>query len=329
MALTYTNTQLVTDAIGKIRDVSKQINNLDKDETPVLTMIGQGKKATSDFTEWERRSFPVYSADAAAQEGKLAAPEATTQPEMLGNHQMTVEVSASVSTKAQATKQYNINNKLADQIRLKTTGKKIALNKRILGNYASVASASGNSNTGKFAGMLAWMEGSNVTRGATGSDGGFGNTTAGIVDAYGAGTAYALTETLFLACIENIAGGRKKTNYDAFVNASLRSAVSAKFTGIASLTQDVSAKTDNIGLAGSVGYMRTDFGIVRFHYDHTAKTDALVIINKDLWKMRTMEPWSSQDLATTGLAKAKQVWTTTTLESTNANGSGALVDLSG
>ncbi|WP_416877968.1 SU10 major capsid protein [Litorimonas sp.] len=326
MATTYTNTLATPDQVGKIQDVSNAINNLDKDETPFITAIGRGAKAKNVYTEFETRNLPTYGVDTNIEQGHKAVPSASVQPTLQGNYQMIFSDTASVTTTAQAQAQYNIKEKLADQIRLKTTAMKIAMNKRAQGNYPSQEPAAGNNNVGKFAGALAWMTGDNVARGATGADGGFNGTTK-IVSAYTAGTARALTEEIFLNTIKEIARGRKMANYDAFMNADNRSFVSRNFTGIAGLTQNVDNPRVDIGLQGSVGFMKTDYGIVTIHYDHTTPDDAIPIIQKKLWKLRDMEPWKTQTLGTTGLSKEKQVWTSTTLEATNQAGSGAVVDI--
>lgn len=326
MAKTFDTALTTPTQVGKVRDVSNIISNLDKDECPTMTMIGTGRKATNVVTEWEVENLPTYDPDRDVEQGQKAAPTQSGQPDEMSNDQMLFEDSASVTYSAAKQKQYNISDKMAREVRRKSKAMKIGANTRLTGNYGSQKATAANDEVGKFASILAFLTGDNVARGATGADGGYNSGTS-VTSAYTEGTARDLTETLFLDTTREIAKGRKMGQYDAICNAEVRTKVSRTFTGVAQLTQEVGSANGDIGLSGSIGFVRHDFGVTRFHYDHTAKDDALIIIQKKLWKMRNLINWSTQDLAKTGLSEEKQVYMSTTLEATNPDGSGAIVDI--
>ena len=59
MAKTYAGALTTPEQVGLVRDVSKSINNLDRDDTPAIREIGRGPKATAVETEFERERLPV------------------------------------------------------------------------------------------------------------------------------------------------------------------------------------------------------------------------------------------------------------------------------
>ena len=326
MAQTYAQALTTPNLVGAVRDVSDTINNLDKQETPFITAIGRKKSASSDFCEWEVEKFDVLDADYASEEAKLADPEKTSQPDFIGNHQHTVDKTASVSTKAEKVKQYNVQKKLAREIRRHTVSLKIVQNRRALGNYGSQDAKTAADGKGKFGSALALLEADKVNKGAGYVHGGYDPATK-LITPYTPGTARDLTYDMFIDTMTNIAKGRKMSNYDLFANAYQRTRISQEWKGIASLTQEVGSPTKDIGLQGSLGFIKTDYGIVRIHYDHTAPEDALGIYDVSLLHMNDLEPWRTQDLGRRGLSKEKQVWNTTTFVNKNPAGHGAIVDL--
>lgn len=318
MAKTYTNTQVTSDQIGKVRDMAKVIDMITPKETPFLSLIGTGKKAKAVDPEWERDELAAADATSAAQQAKKAEPSAITQPDILKNHTQIFEKAISVSGTSEAVEQYNIKNKLAYARVKRAREMKRDIEKRALGNYASVA-ASG-ATAGEMAGAAAWLE-TNVEQGTGGSDGGF---SSGIVSVYTAGTLRAITETLLKSVIKKSwdEGGDPRHIFASGLN---KQTISG-FSGIATQYRD-NRGMGQAKILGAADFYISDFGehaIIPSR--HSPETDVLAI-DKDKWAIRDLRPYNAKPLGRTGDSVEEQLIRECTLQCTNEKSSGIVRDI--
>ena len=192
------------------------------------------------------------------------------------------------------------------------------MEKRFLGNYASVAAAAGVA--GQTAGALAWLT-SNTSLGATGANGGF---SAGIVAAATNGTQRTYTEALLKTVLQSVwvSGGNPKM---VFTNGTQKQAEAA-FAGLASARRESGNKPLTI-VAGADIYV-SDFGEVQFVPDRFASSRDALIVDPEYWDIAEGEALTTFDLATTGLAKRKALRAEVALRCLNQAASGAVRDLS-
>jgi hypothetical protein len=191
------------------------------------------------------------------------------------------------------------------------------IEKRACGNYASVAATA--SVAGKFAGALAWLT-SNVSRGSTGSSGGF---SAGIVSAAANGTQRAYTEALLKPVLQSVwvAGGNPKM---VITNGTQKQAEAA-FSGLATARRESGDKPLTI-VAGADVYV-SDFGRLAFVADRFASARDALIVDPEYMDLAVGEAMTPFDLATTGLAKRKALRTEITLRMLNQAAHGVVADL--
>jgi hypothetical protein len=193
------------------------------------------------------------------------------------------------------------------------------MEKRMVGNYASVAATS--SVAGLTAGALAWLT-TNSVLGVAGSpaNGGFAT---GIVAAATNGTQRTFTETLLKGCLQTIwtAGGNPK----AVILSAGQKQAAAAFTGLATQRRETGNKKITI-VAGADVYV-SDFGEVQFVPDRFASTRDCFIVDPEYWDIAVGDPLSVQDLAVTGLAKRKALITEVALRCLNEAASGVVRDL--
>jgi hypothetical protein len=211
----------------------------------------------------------------------------------VGNHTQIFTKVVGASTTVEWTNKAGRKSELARELMKAGREMQTDIEKRALGNYASVAAAAGVA--GKFGGALAWLT-SNTSK--AGSDGGF---SAGIVAAATNGTQRAYTEGLLKTVLQAIwvLGGNPKSVY---TNGTQKQAEAA-FVGLADARRDSGDKA--LTIVAAADYYVSDFGKIAFVADRFASARDALIIDPEYVDLAVGEAMTPFDLATTGLAKRK------------------------
>lgn len=302
--------------VGVREDLDDKIAELFPDDTPFMNAIGRSNIGTT-YTEWQTDGLAAADHTNAAIQGDDLANSSRANTTRVGTHTQIFTKVVAASTTVEWTKKAGRRSELARE--LMKSGREIRtdMEKRFLGNYASVAAAAGVA--GQTAGAQAWLT-SNVSRGATGANGGF---SAGIVAAATNGTQRTYTETLLKTVLQSIwsAGGNAKM---VFTNGTQKQAEAA-FAGLATQRRETGDKKVTI-VAGADVYV-SDFGPVQFVPDRFADARSATIVDPEYWDIGVGENLTTFDLATTGLASRKALRAELALRCLNQAASGVVADL--
>lgn len=248
-----TNTETTLTAKGIREDLSNLIFRVAAEKTPFLSNIGRSK-ARQTYHEYQTETLADPDADNAALEGgdigTLGAPNRTTR---VGNICQILTKDGGVSGTAEEVDKAGRASEMARQKLLKGKEAMRDLEKRSIGNYASVAESGATPR--QMGGAVAWVT-TNASRGSGGSDGGF---SAGIVAAATNGTQRTFTEDQLKAVMVSAfnAGAAPSQVYMTGVNKQQFSA----FSGISDIRTDAS-KGSKVTIMGAADFYQSDFGIL-------------------------------------------------------------------
>lgn len=303
--------------VGVREDLSDKIAELFPDETPFINAIGRST-ANATYVEHQTDSLTAANHDNAAIQGDDLANESRANTVRVGNHTQIFTKVVGSSTTVEWTSKAGRKSELARE--LMKAGREIQtdIEKRAVGNYASVAAAAGTA--GKFGGAQAWLT-SNVSRGSGGANGGF---SAGIVAAATNGTQRTYTEALLKGVLQSIwsAGGNPRM---VIMNGTQKMNAAA-FVGLADQRREAGDKA--LTIVAGADYYVGDFGKQAFVADRFADARSALVIDPEYWDLAIGEAMTPFELATTGLAKRKALRTELTLRSLNQAASGVVADLS-
>lgn len=280
--------------VGVREDLSNKIAELFPDETPFINMIGTST-AKNTYTEWQTDGLTAASATNATIQGDDLTNDVRANTVRVGTHTQISKKVVSSSSTMEATDKAGRRSELAREIMKSGRELRTDMEMRASGNYASVAATAGVA--GLTAGAMAWLT-SNVSRGATGANGGFA---AGIVAAATNGTQRPYTETLLKGVLQSAwaAGGNPKS---VITNGTQKQAAAA-FAGLAQQRRETGNKRATI-VAGADVYV-SDFGEVQFVPSRFCSARDALIVDPEYWDIATLDPMQTTDLAKTGLATRK------------------------
>lgn len=305
--------------VGVREDLDGKIAELFPDETPFMKAIGRSK-ASNTYTEWQTDSLAAANANNAAIQGDDLTNASRANTVRVGTHTQIFTKVVGASTTVEWTNKAGRRSELAREIM--KSGREIRTDQesRFVGNYASVAAAAGTA--GQTAGALAWLT-SNVSRGASGANGGF---SAGIVAAATNGTQRAYTEALLKTVLQSIwvAGGNAKM---VITNGTQKQAEAA-FAGLAVNRIDNSPNGGQLTIVAGADVYQSDFGKLAFVPDRFASARDALIVDPEYWDIAVGEDLTVDDMAVTGLAKRKSMRTEVALRCLNQAASGVVADLS-
>jgi hypothetical protein len=302
--------------VGVREDLDEKIAELFPDETPFINAIGR-HTIRNTYSEWQTDTLAAANEANAKIQGDDLTNDSRANTSRVGNHTQIFTKVVGASTTVEWTDKAGRKSELARE--LMKSGREIRtdIEKRAVGNYASVAAAAGVA--GLFGGAQAWLT-SNVSRGAGGANGGF---SAGIVAAATNGTQRSYTETLLKGVLSSIwsAGGNPKM----VIQSGAAQQVSSTFPGIADQRREVGNKSATI--VGAADVYVGDFSRVAFVADRFADARSALVVDPEYWDLGVGEPMTPFDLAQTGLAKRKGLRTEVTLRCLNQAASGVVADL--
>lgn len=312
-----TNTIQNVGRVGVREDLDEKIAALFPDETPFIDMIGRSK-ASNTYTEWQTDGLASANASNASVQGDDLANLSRANTTRVGTHTQIMTKVVGSSTTVEATNKAGRRSELARELMKAGRELRTDMEARCCGNYASVAATS--SVAGNTAGALAWLV-TNTQKGTSGADGGF---SAGIVAAATNGTQRAFTETLLKTAMQTAwaQGGNPKS----VILSAAQKQVAAAFAGLAQQRRETGNKKATI-IGGADVYV-SDFGEVQFVPDRFCSTRDALVVDPEYWDIATLDPMQTRDLATTGLATRKAMYTEFGLRSLNEKASAVIRDLS-
>ena len=311
-----TNTIQNVARVGVREDLDDKIAALFPDDTPFIGAIGRSK-ASNTYTEWQTDSLVAANANNATIQGDDLTNDSRPNTTRVGVHTQIMKKVVGSSTTVEWTNKAGRRSELAREIMKAGRELRTDMEARCTGNYASVAATSGVA--GQTAGALSWLT-TNVSRGATGANGGF---SAGIVAAFTQGTQRTYTEALLKTVLQSIwvNGGNPKM----VITNGTQKQNEAGFTGLATARRESGDKKLTI-VAGADVYV-SDFGSIQFVPDRFCSARDALIVDPEYWDIAVGDPMQINDLAKTGLATRKEMHTEFALRCLNQAASGSVNDL--
>lgn len=181
------NTFVSTSAVGNREELANVVDRVQMDKTPLYSMISKGS-ASSTYPEWERDEIRAPAANIQP-EGNEYDFAAISPAERMGNPTQIFTDTFIMSKTQDAVS----NAGKAEQFKKKKLDSGLAIKRDVeLAMFQNNASVRGE--TRELGGLPTWIE-SNVSRGGSGSNGGFNDGT-GLTVAATNGTQRAFTKTL-------------------------------------------------------------------------------------------------------------------------------------
>ena len=328
-----TNTVQTFGMVGIREDLSDVITNIAPTETPFYSMARKGK-ANNRPPEWIRDTLRNPNPANKTIEGD-DSPTATgiTTPDRLKNIVQLFSETVVVSDTAQVVNAAGRSNELKYQVAKSGKNLKRDIEMRLTGNYASVL---GNSTTaGESAGAESWLT-SNVSRGATGANGGF-NSGTGLIAIATDGTGRPFTETLLKGQIKAAwdAGGEP----DTIMVTGAKKQTFSTFTGIATQMNRIDDQ-NKVMIYGAADVYKSDFGthkVVpnRFMGAAAARSatnglypgQTALVLTPSTWEVKFLQPFQTVPLARTGHAERRLLKAELTLACKEERANAAVADL--
>jgi len=306
------NTLQTYQSLNNAEDVSDIVFNVSPMDTPLISLMAT-QKAEAMYTEWPIESLSAVDGNNANIEGDDASIDVTTTPNRVGNWCQTMDKTLSISTIQQTIRKYGVSDEFAKQKVKKGKELKRDMETIFFANQARVVGAAGTAQ--KMRSMGSWLT-SNVSRGVGGAN---GSATTAATD----GTQRAFTEALFRAVVVLCATNANDMPSVVSAGPANRANLSTQLSGNSTRFYEVADGTLN----ASISVYRSDYGPMKFVMSRFQRERDMWFINPSLIAKRNLEPVTYQDLATTGLSRKGQMYTTTTLECSNEAAHGVLADL--
>lgn len=190
------NTYNTFDAVNVPEQVLDKIYMIEREESPIYSSAKK-MKATTQSPEWQIQDLAA-AANNINEEGAEFAETAVTPTTRVKNHCQILTKVCSITGSNQAVSHYGYKNEMAYQKELKMKELKRDIERAIVQNNASVATASGTA--GEIGGIETWIS-TNASRGAGGSGTGY-NSGTGLTTAPTDGTQRVFTEDLLLSVLQ-------------------------------------------------------------------------------------------------------------------------------
>ncbi|WP_164982774.1 SU10 major capsid protein [Leisingera sp. NJS204] len=321
------NTFRSTDAVGNREELSNIVDITERRETPVYSMIGNGKKAKTTNPEWEIDTLDAPG-DNAQEEGSEYDFDALDPVDRMGNHTQIFRKTGRTSQTQEAVD----NAGQAETLNRKKILKGIALRKDVEFSLVAAHPSVGGA-TRKSGSLSTWAE-TNVSRGAGGANGGYNSSTR-LTEAPTNGTQRAFTKQTTDEVLR--LGFDSGANLKHAFMTSYNKEVFAGFmtnADVAQLRMPVT-KGGKATLYGDVEVYRGPNGLIYVHPNAVMSTNADTARNvlmldptKLAWRwLRKVK--EDKDLAKTGSAKQFALEGEGTLEVSNEKAVGVVADTFG
>jgi hypothetical protein len=312
------------DVMAQIWDASKAI-----DDTPFADAIGSGSVGNS-YAEWLTDNVGAVNMNNAVVDGADAGTNDAKGGARVGNQCQESTKVVMVTDRAIQSETIG-GDALAYQLKMRTRELHRDVEAISLSIQASVAD-DGNTTAGKAGGFGAWLK-TNVSRGATGSSGGF---SSGTVAAPVPGTARALS----FATLKTVIDGAWTQGGKPSILMSLPSVIKGlseyMFTStaqIATLMSDAGQSKSQMVAKGSVNVFVSDFGVTltmvpnRTQQLASAGCANLYVIDPDYVQLGYLQNYQTKPLARTGLAEKREIFVDWTVKVLSETAQGVVADL--
>jgi hypothetical protein len=313
---------------------SDAIYNLDKTQTPLLSMLDRRTEDVKD---------PTWLTDTLAAPGDNAQIEADEysyelreEPIRVKNYMQILRKAWRISKSQEALSKIGPQSDLGEYRRKFGIELKRDIELMLLKNQGS---AVGNSNTPRrSAGLLAWLV-TNVNRGTGGANGGY-NTATGLVTAATNGTKRAFTKAILDDIIAKTRGGTTASNATILMVSSYNKRVFSSFmsdAGVVPLRTNVTA-SDQATLVAAADEFISDFGKVTVMYNYLMSLDPdsnlvrnAILLDTNMMDLAVLKGRDIQETtpAITGDAIPKVIITECCLYLKNEKAMGVAADLFG
>ena len=314
MATTSTDTY---DMVGIREDLSNIIYNVDKTQTPFLSMAPK-TTAKNTYHEWQTDSYAAV-ADNKAVEGADATFTAAASTTRLGNYTQIGTKQVAISGTHSKSNTAGRANEMNYQIMKAGIELKHDMENALVGlNNAQVA---GNATTARELGSILSYIATNDILGVAGSP---ASPTGDGTDARTDGTQRTFTEAILESCIDLIfasTGG----SADCIMMGSWTKRLMNAFLGHATTT-DHQATANSI--INAVDLYKSDFGTMKIFPNTYSRGRDVLVYQKDMWAVAFYRQMKVGDIAKIGDADRKQIVVEYTLEARNEASSGLVADLS-
>ena len=252
--------------------------------------------------------------------------------ERVGNHSQTSIKSVRVSTRAIESDTIGRANELSYQVMMRQQELKRDIEATMLSNNPSVAGT--NAAAGQSAGLTAWLETNRSLAATPGSGGGYGTTSAGVVDAFTPGTKEAMSEEKVRDVAQAVYEEGGNPTVLMMIPAVCRAFSEYLFTSsarIATLTAETAQKGPAKGV-GSVNVFITDFGVTldlipnRLQPSVSAVSQAFMLDPMHL-RLSYLHAPRVEPLAKTGLSEKRLMSADWTLVVTAEKAHGIITDI--
>ena len=303
--------------VGVREDLSDKIAELFPDDTPFQNAIGTSS-VNNTYTEWQTDTLAAANHDNKTIQGDDLANDSRANTTRVGTHTQIFKKVIGSSSTVEWTNKAGRRSELARETMKAGREIRTDMEKRFLGNYASVAATA--SVAGETAGALAWLTTNASRGGGSGANGGF---SAGIVAAATNGTQRAYTEVLLKGVLEDVwtAGGNPKM----VITNGTQKQTAAGFAGLADARRESGSKKLTI-VAGADVYV-SDFGEVMFVPDRFASARDALVVDPEYWDVGIGDALKVMPLAKTGLAERRAMYAEVALRCLNQAASGVIADL--
>lgn len=321
-------TQTRYDQTGVREQLSDRIYNVAPMDTPVMTALGRGKKATNTKVEWQTDTIRAAATNK-QKDGDDVAYKTRTATVRPCNYTQIVAEALSVSTTAQEVSAAGRRQELLYQVQKSTKAIKRDIEFTLCGNYAS---DDGSRSTARgLGGLESWFK-TNVSRGSGGASGGYTTSTSQTVAATDATSTNTRTFTetrakaVIQSCWENSEGGACPLIVVGAFNKTKASA----FAGIASPQQQypMGPKSSKaLAIIGAADIYVSDFGKHRVVANRFSRSRSALFLNPEFATVRYLYPFRVDKLAKTGLSDKRLLHAELTLEVSEEKAHGVCADL--
>jgi hypothetical protein len=308
------------DLKGLREDLQNTIFMLTPEDTPLISNIGRDQ-ATATKHEWQTDVLAAPDTSNAQIEGDEYVYADRPATVRVGNYTQISRKPVLVTGTLEAVDKAGRASELKYQS-IKA-GKELKKDQEaiLLSNQASVAGS--NSVARKLGGLAAWLT-SNVSRGATGANGGY-NTGTGLVVAATNGTQRAFTEALMKTAWQSAYtnGGNPRI---AMLPVGQKSVFST-FAGIAQIRTDVEQNGGQATIIGGADTYVGDFGKLTTVVNRVQQARDAFLIDPTQLKYVTLRPMFVDKPAKTGDAEKRMLVVEYTLRVNNEAAQAVIADL--
>ena len=309
------------DLRGRRESYLDMIYNISPEETPLVSAIGRDGNVADIRHNWQTDTLRAAGTNAQI-DGDDYVYTDRAQPTVVSNITQIMTEPFIISGTAEAVRKWGRKSEIAFQKAKVAKTLKLDLEFNIMGvNQASVL---GTSTVARRSGSISSWLTSNVSRGATGANGGY-NTGTSLTVAATDGTPRAFSETqlkdVMQAAFTN--GGTPTLAYMA----PTQKRVFSTFAGIAQLRKDVPA-TGMAKITAAADVYVSDFGNLTAMPARQLRVRDVLLIDPEMLAVGYLRPFKSEELAKTGDADKFNMIVEWTLVVKNQAGSGVIADLS-